>query len=101
MFMKLASLHKEHRQLQQNRPSYLFSILSASLVAHVKKILELFNLARISIKQNGPKLFGPEAYPAQTFFKPSVPGDLRVFRAFASLFLTTQKTLLGVKFYVR
>ena len=36
---------------------------------------------------SGPKLFRPEAYQAQTFFKPSVPGDLRVFRAFASLLL--------------
>merc|ERR1712192_258932 len=33
-----------------------------------------------------PKPFGPKAYQTQTFFKSSVPGDLRVFRAFASLF---------------
>ena len=37
-------------------------------------------------KYFGLNFFWPEAYPAKTFFKPSVPGDLRVFRAFASLF---------------
>ena len=29
-------------------------------------------------KKIGPKLFLPKAYPAQTFFKLSVPGELRV-----------------------
>ena len=32
------------------------------------------------------KLFWPKGYPAQTFFKLSVRGGLRTFRAFASLF---------------
>ena len=60
MFKKLASLHKEHRQLQQNRPSYLFSILSASLVAHVK----LSNSARKSIQIFWAQTFSNRAYSA-------------------------------------
>ena len=35
----------------------------------------------------GPNLFRPKALPGPNFFKLSIPGDLRVFRAFASLFL--------------
>ena len=33
------------------------------------------------------KHFRPKSYLAKTFFKPSVPGGLRIFRAFASLLL--------------
>ena len=46
--------------------------------------LKLSNSARKSIKKIWAQTFWPEAYLAQTFS--SVPGDLRVFRAFASLF---------------
>ena len=33
------------------------------------------------------KIFWAQTFPTQSFFKPSIPGDLRVFWAFASLFL--------------
>merc|ERR1712172_105319 len=33
-----------------------------------------------------PKTFLTQSLPSPNFFKPSVPGEVRVFRAFASLF---------------
>ena len=36
----------------------------------------------------GPNIFDPKRLPGQNFFKPSVPGGFRIFRAFASLFFS-------------
>ena len=49
--------------------------------------LKLLNSARKSIKIFWAQTFSTQSLPGPNFFKPSVPGDLRVFRAFASLFL--------------
>ena len=41
---------------------------------------------KINTNYFGPKLFWTKAFPGPKKLKPSVPGGLRIFRAFASLF---------------
>ena len=51
-----------------------------------KKILEWSNSARKFMKIFWAQTFLTQNLPGPNFFKLSVPGNLRVFRAFASLF---------------
>ena len=44
------------------------------------------NSARLLMKNVWAQTFLTQSLPGPNFFKPSVPGDLRVFQAFASLF---------------
>ena len=46
------------------------------------------------------KLFDPKLTQLKHFFKPSVPGQVRVFRAFASLFLVLINLLLIMNYFL-
>ena len=59
--------------------------------------LELSNSARKLVKFFWPQSCWTRSLPGPNFLKPSVPGDLRVFRAFASLLFI----LLWHKFWMQ